>query len=53
MESGFHTLHEFMLHTEGVTYIIIVAALLGIVGFWRFLNGNDRKNDLGMDGGEE
>lgn len=53
MESSFHTLHEFMLFTESVTYIIIVAALLGILAFWRFLSGSDRKKDLGMDEGEE
>jgi len=37
----FHTLHDFMLHTESVTYILIVLALIGIAGFWCFLTGND------------
>jgi nitrogen regulatory protein PII-like uncharacterized protein len=36
-----HTLQEFMLHTKNITYVIIVAALLGITGFWLFLNGRD------------
>ncbi len=39
----YHTLHDFMLHTEGVTYVLIVLALMGIAGFWRFLTGNDER----------
>jgi len=39
---GFHTLHEFMYRTESITYIIIVAALIGITGFFIFLSGRDR-----------
>jgi len=38
-----HTLHEFMLHTKNITYILIVAALVGIAGFWRFLT--DREDE--------
>lgn len=41
MDGTFHTLHEFMIHTENVTYWLILASLLGIVGFWRFLSGRD------------
>jgi hypothetical protein len=37
----FYTLQEFMTFTKGVTYILMVAALLSVVGFWRFLSGND------------
>ncbi|MFO7714832.1 sulfate respiration complex protein HmcD [Desulfosarcina sp.] len=33
-----HTLQEFMLHTKNITYVLIVAALVGITGFWLFLN---------------
>lgn len=36
-----HTLQEFMLHTKNITYVLIVAALVGIAGFWRFLNERD------------
>ena len=36
-----YTLHEFMLHTKNVTYVLIVAALLGITGFWLFLTERD------------
>ena len=36
-----YTLQDFMLHTKNVTYVLIVAALLGITGFWIFLTGRD------------
>jgi hypothetical protein len=35
------TLQDFMLHTESITYIIIVAALIGITLFYRFLTDRD------------
>ncbi|MFZ5562611.1 MAG: sulfate respiration complex protein HmcD [Thermodesulfobacteriota bacterium] len=41
MESAIHTLHEFMLRTESITYILIVAGLIGITLFWRFLTERD------------
>ena len=41
MEPTIHTLQEYMLHTETVTYIIIVAALIGITFFYRFLTERD------------
>jgi hypothetical protein len=37
----FYTLQDFMLHTENITYIIIVAALIGITFFYRFLTDRD------------
>lgn len=37
----FQTLQDFMLHTESITYIIIVAALIGITLFYRFLTDRD------------
>jgi hypothetical protein len=36
-----HTLQDFMLHTESITYIIIVAALIGMTFFYRFLTDRD------------
>ena len=36
-----HTLQDFMLHTKNITYVLIVAALVGITGFWVFLTGRD------------
>ena len=41
METTIHTLQEYMLHTETTTYIIIVAALIGITFFYRFLTERD------------
>ena len=41
MEGTIHTLQEYMLHTETITYIIIVAALIGITFFYRFLTERD------------
>ena len=41
MNGVFHTLQEFMTHTEGVTYLLIVAILLGMWGFWTFLTERD------------
>ncbi len=40
-----HTLHEYMLHTESITYIIIVGALVGITLFYRFLTDRDEDNE--------
>ena len=36
-----HTLHDYMLHTESTTYILIVGALIGITFFYRFLTDRD------------
>jgi len=41
METTIHTLQDYMLHTESITYIIIVAALIGITFFYRFLTDRD------------
>ena len=41
MEGSIHTLQEFMFHTESTTYIIIVAALVAITFFYRFLTERD------------
>jgi hypothetical protein len=45
METTIHTLQDYMLHTESITYIIIVAALIGITFFYRFLTDRDDEND--------
>ena len=36
-----HTLHDYMLHTESITYVLIVAALIAITFFYRFLTDRD------------
>ena len=42
MEGTIHTLHEFMLHTENISYILVVIYLIGIAAFWRFLTDRDK-----------
>ena len=37
----FYTLHDFFLHVESMTYIILALALASILGFWFFLNGRN------------
>jgi hypothetical protein len=41
MEGTIHTLQEFMFHTESITYILIIGALLAITFFWLFLSQRD------------
>jgi len=41
MDGTIHTLHEYMLHTDSITYILIVGALIGITFFYRFLTERD------------
>jgi hypothetical protein len=33
----FHTLFDFLTHTEGVTYILIGVLAISFIPFWRFL----------------
>lgn len=41
MENIFYTLQDFLTHTKGVTYIIIVLTLICLMGFWNFLTARD------------
>ena len=41
MEETIHTLQDYMLHTESITYILIAAALIAIPFFYRFLTDRD------------
>lgn len=43
MESGFHTLQEFMLFTKGAAYYLMGAIVLGLLGFWLYLTGRDEE----------
>ena len=43
MEGMLHTLHDYMVYSKGITYILIVLALFGITGFWLFLTGGDEE----------
>ena len=41
MEGNILTLQEYMLHTENITYLLIVAALIAVTFFYRFLTERD------------
>lgn len=41
MNETIHTLHEYMLHTENITYIIMGLSLVCILGFWLYLTETD------------
>jgi len=41
MENVFYTLQEFMTFTKGVTYILVVVILFGMLGFWKFIVARD------------
>lgn len=39
----FYTLHDFMLHSKGVTYVLMGLAVLGLLVVWLWLN--DRSDE--------
>jgi hypothetical protein len=41
MDPIFYTLQDFMSHTESVTYLLVLATLIGMTVFWWFLTGKD------------
>ena len=41
MEGAIQTLQDYMFRTESITYLLIVAALVGITFFYRFLTERD------------
>jgi hypothetical protein len=41
METIFYTYQDFLTHTKGVLYLLMIAALVGYLLFWRFLSGRD------------
>lgn len=41
MQTMFYTLHEFMLHTKSITYLLVGGLLIGFLLFWFFLTGRD------------
>jgi hypothetical protein len=43
MEGIYYTLQDFLLHTESITYLLMGAGLLGMLGFWFFLTGRDEE----------
>ena len=38
-----HTLNAFLIHTKGWTYALMGVTLAGLLCFWRFLSGRDKK----------
>ncbi len=43
MDNAIVTLHDFMLRTESITYLLVVVVLVSFPFFWRFLT--DREED--------
>ncbi len=43
MEKVFYTLHDFMVYSEGVTYLLMSGILVFLLLFWLFLSGRDEK----------
>jgi hypothetical protein len=43
MESTFYTLHDFLVFTKGTAYYLMGAMILGILGFWLYINGRDEE----------
>lgn len=41
MEGEFYTLQNFYTFTKGVTYVLMVLTLFGLLGFWLFLSDRD------------
>lgn len=41
MDSPIVTLHDFMLRTESITYLLVVVVLISFPFFWRFLTDRD------------
>jgi hypothetical protein len=41
MDHVFYTLQDYMTHTESVTYLLVIATLIGMTLFWLFLTGKD------------
>ena len=41
METIFYSLHDFMVCTKSVTYILMGLGVVGLLGYWLFLSGRD------------
>ncbi len=41
METIFYSLHDFMLHTKTITYMLMGLGVVGLLGYWLFLTGRD------------
>lgn len=45
METVFYTLHDFMLHTKSLVYILMAGILIALPLFWYFLTERDEKKN--------
>ena len=43
MEDIFYTLHDYMIYSEGIAYLIMGGILIFLLLFWLFLTGRDEK----------
>ena len=48
MSDTIHTLQEFMTHTKGIVYILMVCYLIGFTWFWRFLHNREPKDNTSL-----
>jgi len=45
MGDSIHTLHEFLLQTKGILYLLAIGYFVGFLCFWKFLHGRNRDED--------
>jgi len=45
MTDSIHTLQEFMSQSKGMCYLLALGFFVGIVAFWKFLNGGELDKD--------
>jgi|GEM_PF-267554 len=45
METIFYTYQDFYTHTKAISYLLMIAALIGIAFFWKFLSAKDDKKE--------
>ena len=41
METIFYTLQDYYTHTKAISYLVMIAALIGFALFWKFISAND------------
>ncbi|MDP8240131.1 MAG: hypothetical protein P9X24_13665 [Candidatus Hatepunaea meridiana] len=46
MTDTIHTLQEFMTHTKGILYIFAVCYLILFASFFKFINANERDEEV-------
>jgi drug/metabolite transporter superfamily protein YnfA len=42
MANEFNTLHDFMVHSKGIVYVLMGGILIAAVLFWKFLTGREK-----------